>query len=63
MEMQRELDILPPLTPEARRKAERDAVLRAAGIRPASSRKPRPDYAPPRIRRSLIGIIRSILMR
>jgi len=49
MEMQRELDILPPPTPEARRKAERDARLRAAGIIPASSSEPWADIEPIRL--------------
>lgn len=61
MEMQRELDVLPLLSPEARRKAEHDAFLVSIGVRPATSSEPRPDFIP--VRTSLLTRLRARFMR
>lgn len=44
MEIQGELELEGPLTPHELRRRHRDALLRAAGIRPAPGRWPPPRF-------------------
>ena len=50
MEIQTKMEIEEPLTTYEQRRRERDALLRAAGIRPASGTWPRPEFQPARPR-------------
>jgi hypothetical protein len=60
MAIRTEFNALEPDTGAVLRKRERDAVLLAAGIRPARSAKPRPDFTPVRTRLTLRRILHRI---